>query len=1202
MSTGSWDESSNLVKDLPSPPAACEPDEVFDKSETAASKEAVDSQSASGWIKQASPSHKHGLFSKKTKASKGLGFLIKASKEGSKRRSKSPSKSPAKSPPKDDLTEDWVDREPVDENIKEKSEQWQAFFQMQDRIKQNVLKTQSTIGKLSAGRISPSGRISPAKQHEHLREEETSPVQWTNFGADDAPPLGESDMQENGAENFPHDEVQFSNNDDTELSTLITSVKDLPHFQLTPAVSLHQQYKSRRLSMEQENKMDLLAFEKPVPPSTPVEPQGESVDLLGLSLVTDSGDMGSQPAPIIVNEDLLGLDDFLSGPPTAIDQTGNDSLMSDWFMGSGTTYSSGQSSLCSSPISFDPDFLAEQSQFASDSTAVSNLARSLVDDFLQWGAEAEKKSAEPLSRNPFQSDSFQTLTAVKPDAFNPFATIVESDDADGSSEFPPSSAAPSSGATDTKTFGLFFTSKDRRSFGKDSADPFDHFECAVSAQHSQGLAASGKTFHESPRGSLYGEPSSEAITKAGTQNPFLGNTTTSSQAVFDEDFFEKKGVQSKGSKQDAESIWGTAETGASSQAFNPFQDDLFTAESIPTHSTDNTADAAGELSIRPINPFLTASFENIAANPTQSADFLRLFVASTDETDSFGASSAVASSHETGDTFDPFSSAPVKVPKPDSLGMNFEDVSRSTYDNVDEDNQDSRNMSGFSVKIQAEPINYEGAGGAVPTLPPPPKPPKSPQIPTRENPFDRDSPPEENFAKFQVDEESIKVKEVPAERGVLKSASSESSSPEEDESTEPLEPFRPVFSKASWKLMLRQPIKKKLAGNRYWKTVYVKVIKQKEGPVLKVFENEDCEGDSFQELPLQPCYSVSDLSVQQFDQFGKIHTAKVQYIFYRERVGIKPERITPSFVKKPKPTMVLDHSPQVSELLKFGSLDKDEMSSFIWEMEDTFMKLESFREKTLSYTKDEIQAEVWDEYMAVINKDGHTLSQKARVRVFVLAFLTGMPNCELGINDRTRKGKEVVGRHDIIPVKTEDWIRIENPEFHCVVDLETFKNTHNIRFHPLDACQFELVRFRVRPRENRELPLQMRAQQIMKDRHFEIRCDMLVTGYHAFSKKCGQFPCEDIEIRFKIPEPWVYYFRYERKFKYGSIKSMMRKPGKIKGLERITMMAQGLMSPTLMEASVGIAKYEHLYRSVVWRIPRLPERNQGEDLRKDLYK
>lgn len=47
------------------------------------------------------------------------------------------------------------------------------------------------------------------------------------------------------------------------------------------------------------------------------------------------------------------------------------------------------------------------------------------------------------------------------------------------------------------------------------------------------------------------------------------------------------------------------------------------------------------------------------------------------------------------------------------------------------------------------------------------------------------------------------------------------------------------------------------------------------------------------------------------------------------------------------------------------------------------------------------------------------------------------------------------------------------------------------------------------------------------------------------------------------------------------------------GLERLTMMAQGNLSQALMEADVGTAKYEHVYRSIVWRIPRLPIRNQG---------
>ena len=41
-----------------------------------------------------------------------------------------------------------------------------------------------------------------------------------------------------------------------------------------------------------------------------------------------------------------------------------------------------------------------------------------------------------------------------------------------------------------------------------------------------------------------------------------------------------------------------------------------------------------------------------------------------------------------------------------------------------------------------------------------------------------------------------------------------------------------------------------------------------------------------------------------------------------------------------------------------------------------------------------------------------------------------MPDVEVGINDRERQGKEIVGRHDIIPIKTEEWIRIIDEQFH----------------------------------------------------------------------------------------------------------------------------------------------------------------------------
>lgn len=43
-----------------------------------------------------------------------------------------------------------------------------------------------------------------------------------------------------------------------------------------------------------------------------------------------------------------------------------------------------------------------------------------------------------------------------------------------------------------------------------------------------------------------------------------------------------------------------------------------------------------------------------------------------------------------------------------------------------------------------------------------------------------------------------------------------------------------------------------------------------------------------------------------------------------------------------------------------------------------------------------------------------------------------------------------------------------------------------------------------------------------------------------------QCPCQDIQIRFPIPDAWVYMFRVEKRFRYGAIHSVRRKAGKIK--------------------------------------------------------
>ena len=69
-----------------------------------------------------------------------------------------------------------------------------------------------------------------------------------------------------------------------------------------------------------------------------------------------------------------------------------------------------------------------------------------------------------------------------------------------------------------------------------------------------------------------------------------------------------------------------------------------------------------------------------------------------------------------------------------------------------------------------------------------------------------------------------------------------------------------------------------------------------------------------------------------------------------------------------------------------------------------------------------------------------------------------MPEVEVGVNDITRMGLEVVGRHDILPVPTEQWIRYENIEFHPLADRKEFeKNDHIIKYEFMDIYLISLI-------------------------------------------------------------------------------------------------------------------------------------------------
>ena len=83
------------------------------------------------------------------------------------------------------------------------------------------------------------------------------------------------------------------------------------------------------------------------------------------------------------------------------------------------------------------------------------------------------------------------------------------------------------------------------------------------------------------------------------------------------------------------------------------------------------------------------------------------------------------------------------------------------------------------------------------------------------------------------------------------------------------------------------------------------------------------------------------------------------------------------------------------------------------------------------------------------------------------------------------------------------------------------------------------MRFRVRPPKNRELPLQIKTKIIIDGNKVDLQSEILIPGFSG--RKLGQVPCEDVAVRFPIPECWIYMFRVEKHFRYGSVKSAHRR-------------------------------------------------------------
>ncbi|XP_029094394.1 stonin-2 isoform X4 [Monodon monoceros] len=380
--------------------------------------------------------------------------------------------------------------------------------------------------------------------------------------------------------------------------------------------------------------------------------------------------------------------------------------------------------------------------------------------------------------------------------------------------------------------------------------------------------------------------------------------------------------------------------------------------------------------------------------------------------------------------------------------------------------------------------------------------------------------------------------------------------------------------KDGWPMMLRIPEKKNIMSSRHWGPIYIKLT---DSGYLQLYYEKGLE-KPFREFKLEICHEISEPRLQNYDENGRIHSLRIDRVTYKEK-------------KKYQPKPAVAHVAEREQVIKLGTTNYDDFLSFIRAVQDRLMDLPVLSMDLctvgLNYLEEEIAVDVRDEFSGLVSKgDNQILQHRVLTRVHILSFLSGLAECRLGLNDVLVKGNEIVSRQDIMPTTTTKWIKLHECHFHRCVDEDVFNSSRVILFNPLDACRLELMRFRTVFAE-KTLPFTLRTVASISGAEVEVQSWLRMSS--GFSSNCDpltQVPCENVMVRYPVPSEWVKNFRRESVLGEKSLKAKVNR-----GASFGSTSLSG--SEPVMRVTLGTAKYEHAFNSIVWRINRLPDKNSA---------
>ncbi|XP_077960275.1 stonin-1 isoform X2 [Gasterosteus aculeatus] len=369
-----------------------------------------------------------------------------------------------------------------------------------------------------------------------------------------------------------------------------------------------------------------------------------------------------------------------------------------------------------------------------------------------------------------------------------------------------------------------------------------------------------------------------------------------------------------------------------------------------------------------------------------------------------------------------------------------------------------------------------------------------------------------------------------------------------------------------WSVLLRIPEKKNRMSSRQWGPIYLRLLP---GGVLQMYYEKGLDRP-YKELQLLPQCRLSDLKLESYGEPRKVLSVKVEHFSYTEK-------------KRYHPKLEVSHEAEAEELLKFGSTVHSDMEDLVVSMEEEIFKLCVHHQQRRHYEEQELSLQITDHIWVQLDRFGEVTERTAFTQIHCLAFLNGLGDCFLALNDLgLMRFDSSYGSED----DGELWMEIADCHFHRSANEPEFQRSRLVKFSPPDACRVELMRYKTAVLGRTDIPFSIKAVVTVQGAYVELQAFLNMSA--SFCSTAGLSDtnplCENVVIRVPVPGDWVKVTQTVALLRQRSLKARMNRNACLGA-------AGAAHSQPAMQVTVGTVKYENVYSAVVWRIDRLPAKN-----------